>query len=320
MRRRSLGPSLRCLSVVVAALIAMTGCGTGSLATSESTPPATSIPSVAISAPTGPTLVVTVPDLAAPGGLESAVEPEPSQAGTPVVESSNAEPAAAETAAAEPATEAPVENVDGPAAEPEVPAETPAPAQEPPVALAAEPDPAAPAGEGLNVSLANCEGCTVLATHREVTGDQSAALVGTSAGRAILLSVGGDGQVNGVVGVPYGAAFAAPDGGVLACAQSRCVVVGRQSDGRAILSAFELTSSGAWRDISGDDAFPSATERGAVVDLGGELGIAVQDQGNGPAVWMLYTWGGDRFAVLGCTADGAAPSSIDAVSPEQCLS
>ena len=152
------------------------------------------------------------------------------------------------------------------------------------------------------------------------TGDLSAALVATPSSRAILLSVGPDGQVSGVVGVPYGAAFSAPDGGVLACAQARCVVVGRQSDGRAILSAFELTSSGAWRDISGDDAFPSATERAAVVDLGGELGIAVQDQGDGAAVWMLYTWGGDRYAVLGCSADGSAPTSTGAVSPEQCLS
>ena len=85
---------------------------------------------------------------------------------------------------------------------------------------------------------------------------------------------------------------------MLACAQGRCVVEGRQSDGRAILSAFELTDTGAWRDVSGDDAFPSATERAAVINLDGELGIAVQDQGDGAAVWMLYTWGGDRYAVV----------------------
>ena len=122
-----------------------------------------------------------------------------------------------------------------------------------------------------------------------------------------------------MIGVPYGAAFAAPDGGVLACAQGRCVVEGRQSDGRAILSAFELTDTGAWRDVSGDDAFPSATERAAVIDLGGELGIAVQDQGDGAAVWMLYTWGGDRYAVVGCAADGAPPASVADVSPAACL-
>jgi hypothetical protein len=186
-----------------------------------------------------------------------------------------------------------------------------------PVPTAAE---VAPPGDAFNVSLANCDGCSVLASHRGVTGDLSAALVGTGSARAVLLSVAADGSVAGVIGVPYGAAFSAPDGGVLACEQSRCVVQGRQSDGRAILSAFELTGSGAWRDVSGDDAFPSATERAAIVELGGELGIAVQDQADGPAVWMLYRWDGDRFAVVGCAQDGTPPASIDAVSPAACLS
>ncbi len=178
---------------------------------------------------------------------------------------------------------------------------------------------AAPSGDGLNVSLANCDGCTVLATHRDVTGDLSAALVGTGS-RAILLSVGADGSAAGVIGVPYGAAFPQPDGGVLPCAGSRCVVEGRQPDGRAILSAFELTDTGAWRDISGDDAFPSATEQAAVVDVDGSLAIAVQDQGDGGAVWLLYTWSGDKYVVVGCNADGPAPTSVDDVSPDQCLS
>jgi hypothetical protein len=170
------------------------------------------------------------------------------------------------------------------------------------------------------VSLANCDGCTVLATHRSVTGDLSAALVSTGSGRAILLSVAGDGQLSGVIGVPYGAAFANPAGGVLACAQGRCVVEGRQTDGRAVLSAFELTDTGAWRDVSGDDAFPSATEQSAVIELDGELAIAVQDLAGGAAVWMLYTWGGERYAVVGCAADGPAPNSMDSVSPDSCLS
>jgi hypothetical protein len=174
-------------------------------------------------------------------------------------------------------------------------------------------------GEGLNVSLANCEGCTVLATHRAVTGDLSAALVATGA-RAILLSVAADGEARGVIGVPYGAAFSSPDGGVLACAAGTCVIEGRQPDGRAIVSAFELTDTGAWRDVSGDDAFPSATENGAVIDAGDRLAIAVQDQGDGAAVWVLYTWDGTRYTVVGCAADGPAPASADAVSPEACLS
>jgi len=296
---------------VAAALVVLTGCATGSLATSESTPLVSSSTAVASTAATGPTLIVTVPDLV-PAGSESA-----SPAATAVV---TAEPAAPSSA---PSAEAPpVETAEAPPAETEVAA---GPEEEAAAEQPAAPEPAAPpvpaaAGEGLNVSLANCEGCTVLATHRSVTGELSAALVGTGSGRAILLSVDAGGQVTGVIGVPYGAAFPVPDGGVLACAQSRCVVAGRQSDGRAILSAFELTASGAWRDVSGDDAFPSATERATVVDLDGELAIAVQDQGNGAAVWMLYTWGGDRYSVLGCAADGAAPTSVDAVSPEQCLS
>ncbi len=191
-------------------------------------------------------------------------------------------------------------------------------AQAPPAATAA---PSTPAGDSVPISLANCEGCSVLATHRGVSGDLSAALVGTATGRAVLLSVGPDGQVKGVIGVPYGASFAAPADGVLPCdGQARCAVQGTQTDGRAILSAFELTGPGAWRDVSGDDAFPSATERAAVVDLGGELGLAVQDQGDGAAVWLLYRWGGDRFTVLGCAPDGDSPPSAADVSPELCLS
>ena len=131
--------------------------------------------------------------------------------------------------------------------------------------------------------------------------------------------MGGDGQVSGVVGVPYGAAFSAR-GGVLPARR-----VGAWSrDARVTAGRFCPHSSspacGAWRDISGDDAFPSATERAAVIDLDGELGIAVQDQADGAAVWMLYTWGGDRYSVVGCAADGSAPTSIGAVSPSLCLS
>jgi hypothetical protein len=199
----------------------------------------------------------------------------------------------------------------------------PPPAAEPTPTDAGTPEapPApAPSGDGLNVSLANCDGCTVVATHRDVADGRSAALVTTGSGRGLLLSVGADEQVAGVIGVPYGAAFPAPDDGVLPCAQGRCVVSGRQADGRAVLSAFELTGTGAWRDVSGDDAFPSATERSAVVDLDGVLAIAVQDQADGAAVWMLYTWGGDRYAVLGGAPDGDPPGTAAGVSPASCLS
>ena len=290
----------------------LSGCATGSLSSSETPSSATVVAVPPTSKVAGPTVIVTVPDLVP----TDAVGPTSAPASAPVETAAPAVPPADSSEAAGPTGESATEEA---AAEPvTTEQEQPADATTPPAAAAAEP--AAPPGEGLNVSLANCDGCTVLATHRGVTGELSGALVGTGSGRAILLSVRPDGTVAGVIGVPYGAAFSAPDGGVLACAQGRCVVQGRQADGRAILSAFELTDSGAWRDVSGDDAFPSATERAAVVDLGGALGIAVQDQGSAEAVWMLYQWSGDRFAVVGCTADGAPPASIGAVTPAACLS
>jgi len=284
------------------ALVGFTGCSSGSLATSGSTPPGST--SVSVTAVAGPTVIVTVPDLLAPSGpgVVSAAASVTSSAADPASEVTLADPQQAT---------APAPETTGAAQVPDLPTDASVP-------TAAEA--AAPPGDAFNVSLANCDGCSVLASHRGVTGDLSAALVGTGSARAVLLSVAADGSVAGVIGVPYGAAFSAPDGGVLACEQSRCVVQGRQSDGRAILSAFELTGSGAWRDVSGDDAFPSATERAAIVELGGELGIAVQDQADGPAVWMLYRWDGDRFAVVGCAQDGTPPASIDAVSPAACLS
>jgi len=286
------------------ALLTVTGCASGSLATSDSTAPGSA--TVSVTSVAGPTVIVTVPDLLPPASASEAPAAQPT--------ASDVVPTDAVTTDEEAPT-VPEPETTAAAEVPDPPTDAPAPTTAP-----AEAAPAAPPGEALNVSLANCDGCTVLATHRGVAGDLSAALVGTGSGRAVLLSVGADGAVAGVIGVPYGAAFSAPEGGVLACEQARCVVQGRQNDGRAILSAFELTGSGAWRDVSGDDAFPSATERAAIVELGGQLGIAVQDQGDGPAVWMLYTWGGDRFAVVGCAQDGAPPASVDAVSPSACLS
>ena len=292
---------------LVVALLVLSGCATGSLSGPETSASATVVAVPPTSKIAGPTLIVTVPDLVP----TDAVPPVTAPAAPVPAADGQVAPTEATAPTADGATdEAPIEPAETAAEQPAAAAPQAAPAAEP----------APPPGDGLNVSLANCDGCTVLATHRGVTGDLSAALVGTGSGRAILLSVAGDGQVSGVIGVPYGAAFSAPDGGVLACAQGRCVVQGRQSDGRAILSAFELTDNGAWRDVSGDDAFPSATERAAVLDLDGELGIAVQDQGDGAAVWMLYTWGGDRYAVAGCAADGAAPVAASAVSPGLCLS
>ncbi|WP_395727730.1 hypothetical protein [Nakamurella sp.] len=290
------------LGAVAACALLLASCASGSLASSETTPsgPGSAVPSAASTSggPTiaGPTLVVTVPELALSGAGTAPVTVAPT------------------TDAATP--DAPSPTVEAPAADP-TPTDAGTPVAPEPATQAPAP---APSGDGLNVSLANCDGCSVVATHRDVAGGRSAALVGTGSGRALLLSVGSDGQVAGVIGVPYGVAFPAPADGVLPCAQGRCVVQGRQADGRAMLSAFELTGSGAWRDVSGDDAFPSATERSAVVDLDGELAIAVQDQAAGAAVWMLYTWGGDRYAVLGCAPDGDPPSGAADVSPTACLS
>ncbi len=304
-RRRTGGLGVA-LTATLALLLA--GCGSAADGAGPSNDGATDpSPVVATAAPSstpavvasGPTLVVTVPDLpdaaAVPGG-DSPVAPESSAATSAA---SEAPPPAASTPAV--ATVAPD------------PAESPA-------ATTAVPDPAAPTA-AINVQLANCDSCTVLATHGDVAGGLSAALVSSPGGRALLLSVRSDGTVAGVINVPYGASFPTPPGGVLACdGQAHCAVQGVQSDGRALLSAFALTDTGAWRNISGDDAFPSVTDRAAIVDLDGQLGLAVQDQGTGDPVWLLYRWLGDRFTVAGCTAGADAPTSVAAVSPDQCLS
>lgn len=300
-------PLLTFAIAVLAGCAALSGCATGTLATPESTPAVSAATTSLTTSAVGPTIIVTVPDLLPPATVSAeATTAAPEVPAETAVAASTDEPVTAALTVEPSAAE--VETPD-PAATPE---QTAVPAPPPAQATAS--------GDVLNVSLANCDGCSVLATHRSVTGDLSAALVSTGSGRAILLSVAGDGQVSGVIGVPYGAAFSTPDGGVLACAQGRCVVEGKQTDGRVVLSAFELTETGAWRDVSGDDAFPSATEQAAVVDIDGELAIAVQDQADGAAVWMLYTWGGERYAVVGCSADGPAPTSVGAVSPELCLS
>ena len=298
-------------AIGIAAVLVLAGCGTGTLATPDTTSSASASASASAtqSLAAGPTLIVTVPDL--PLVAESSAAAPPPASPVPA------------TAAGPAVSDSPTE---APALEPEAaPTAEPAPtaglASTAEAAPAATQPPAPPAGDPVPISLANCDGCSVLATHRAVSGDLSAALVGTQAGRAILLSVDPDGQVKGVIGVPYGASFAAPANGVLACdGQARCAVEGTQPDGRAILSAFELTETGAWRDVSGDDAFPSATERAGVIDLGGELGLAVQVQGAAAAVWMLYQWSGDRFTVVGCAPDGDLPPSAAQVSQDLCLS
>lgn len=346
----------RGLGIALGLGLLLAGCGAPPVAAPNTapsgiTPSASSAAAPSLAPATGPTLTVTVPDLidGAAGsepdatvdeaGVEPAGEPEPApaEADAPVGTAEVPEPAGVSPTdrpggdASEPAADAPPADRPAPPAAEPAPPTAAAPVETVPEPAAAPPPPppadgpgpaAAPAGgDRVPVSLANCEGCTVLATRSAVTGDLSAALVVSPGGRAILLSVHGDGRAAGVIGVPYGASFPAPADGLLRCdAKGHCAVEARLTDGRAILSVFELASDGAWRDVSGNDAFPSATERAAVLDTGGSMGLAVQEQATGPAVWMLYLWSGDRYTVAGCAGDGDPPAGPAAVSPDACLS
>ena len=180
-----------------------------------------------------------------------------------------------------------------------------------------------PAGQGpVTVDLATCTGCTVIATHAAVTGTLSAALATTARG-AVLLSVRPGGAIAGVINVPYGATFPTPAGRALPCDRSgRCVITGRQANGNAILSAFELAADGSWRDVSGNDAFPSSNARGIATDVTGDglLDIAIQETGGGLTTWMVLSWSGDRFAVLGCAPASESVPPAGQLSPDSCLS
>lgn len=177
-------------------------------------------------------------------------------------------------------------------------------------------------GSPVTVDLSGCPGCTVIATHRAVAGSLSAALA-TNARGAVLLSVHADGGVAGAINVPYGATFPTPSGKSLPCDDSgRCIVNGRQSDGHAILSAFHLDPGGSWRDVSGDDGFPSATATGLATDVDGDglLDIAVQESAGDLTDWMVLTWSGGHFTVLGCAvASGPVPPASE-LSRDVCLS
>lgn len=156
----------------------------------------------------------------------------------------------------------------------------------------------------MSVDLSGCSGCSVVATRADVAGGLGAALVSTKTG-AVLLSVRADGSRAGVINVPYGSSFPRPAGGLLACdGGSRCVVVGRQTDGTAILSAFQLGTGGAWRDVSGSGGFPSATDVGAPADLGGDgsLELVVQESQPDGVGWIVFGWGGSGYTIIGCAA------------------
>ncbi|GGL90203.1 hypothetical protein [Nakamurella endophytica] len=170
------------------------------------------------------------------------------------------------------------------------------------------------------VTLANCPGCTVLATRADVAGGYSAALVDTGAHRAALVSVSAGGEVGRALNVPYGADFPAPAGGALPCdSGGRCIVLASTTEGTAVASAFQLAADGSWSDVTQDGGLVSSTPVARVVDLDGEPGIAVHGGRGDATVWVVYAWGGDGYGVVGC-----APAGPDldpsALSAEQCPS
>jgi hypothetical protein len=179
------------------------------------------------------------------------------------------------------------------------------------------------AGAVVRVDLSGCGACRVVATRANVVGGLGAALVSTSAG-ALLLSVHADGSRAGVINVPYGSTFPSPTAGRLACdVAGRCVLVARQPDGNAILSAFALSSDGGWRDVSGSGGFQSGTGVGLPVDVNGDgvLDIAVQETAGAAVGWVVFAWAGSGFEIDGCApATSQTPPTARALSMDSCLS
>ncbi len=239
---------------------------------------------------------------------------------------------------------------DGPGASPDAPATTPrtrsapggppgtptapstgttsAAASTAPSTGAASAAPTGPAADGMvagvRVAPSVCAGCTsVIAAAPHVTAGYDAALMATSKSPA-LISLGPDGDLAGIINVPYGTAFPTPSGRRLPCdSAGRCLVRATMPDGTAVVSAFELTGDGAWRDLmtSSTPGFRSSTARSGVVDVGGgALGIAIQVSGDGQTGWMVLAWSGDRYAPIGCAPDSPSAPTKDQLSFDACLS
>ncbi len=319
----------RSAALVLGAAVFISGCASIPKASpsgsSSATVPSVAVTSAAGAGSAGPTLRVTVQPLP-PGTAEGTDALNSSVAEFNTGESSTAPsgpavtsiestptgstPTSSKPAAATPTTTAATTGDAGVAPAPEpAPAPAPAPA----------PDPLPQPGTGVSVELVDCPGCSVIATRAAVMGDLSAAMISRE-GRVALLSVATDGAVRGAINVPYGSSFPAPADGVLNCdATSKCVLLAYQPDGTAMLSAFELTSTGAWRDISGDGAFPSATAKGGVVALAAGLGIAVQVSDGTTIAWMVLGWTGEFYTTAGCAPDGPLPTAA-VLDPAKCLS
>ncbi len=171
----------------------------------------------------------------------------------------------------------------------------------------------------MKVTLANCPGCAVLATHASVTSTLGAALVATGQGKAALLALRGDGSVAGAANIVYGASFPTPAGGQLACdANGRCIVIALQADGTAIASAYQVNAQGTWADVTGLPGITSLTSQAETLTVGNGIGVAVQDKADGSTVWIVYGWAGNGYSVKGCTP--ASTPDVNALSMKSCLS
>lgn len=171
----------------------------------------------------------------------------------------------------------------------------------------------------LSVKLANCPTCTVLGTHAGVTSTLGAALVATGAGRAALLALRADGSVAGVGNVVYGTTFPTQAGGQLACdSAGRCIVIAQQGDGTAIASAYQVSAGGVWSEVTGQPGITSVTGKALTLNVGSEVGVAVQDEADGTTAWLVYVWQGDGYGVTGCTT--AATPDPNHLSMDACLS
>ncbi|SDO49160.1 hypothetical protein SAMN04515671_1109 [Nakamurella panacisegetis] len=171
----------------------------------------------------------------------------------------------------------------------------------------------------MNVQLANCPGCTVLATHAGITSTLGAAEVATAQGRAALLAIRGDGTVAGAANITYGTTFPTPPGGELGCdTNGRCIVIAAQSDGTAVAAAYQVNAQGSWSDVSGVAGITSVTAKAITLTVGDGIGVAVQDQADGSTVWIVYAWDGTSYAVKGCSA--ATVPDPNALAMTNCLS
>ena len=295
--------------LVGGALVAVLTACTLPTSTTSSNGAAISPSAAAIAAPAaGASIVVTVPDL---GAAQTSAVPASSGAssGPAVVPPSASGPRSSGSSSVAAAPTPVVSAV--------APASTPAPV----VTQTTTSSVAAPTTviSTMNVQLATCSGCTVLATHAAVTSTLGAVEVATSQGRAALLAIRGDGSVAGAANITYGTTFPTPPGGELGCdTNGRCIVIAAQADGTAVAAAYQVNAQGTWSDVTAEGGIASVTAKAMTLPVGNGIGVAVQDQADGSTVWIVYEWDGTSYAVKGCTA--AAIPDPNALAMSNCLS